>query len=527
VRSPGPLVLFPGFSVKALFFAIAALLALSAGPARAAQVPPGIEGSDRTGDLLALANRMEATRPLEALRAAKVGILLARQDGDQEKEMAFLSSAAYCSSQTGDLAQAVAYANEALTLSTRLGNRERMAKAHNILGITYTFMGSYSRALDEELEALRIREQLGLESASLQSMNLIGVIYHHSGQYPKAIEYYQKILDRMAGKSDPPRTILVNLNIGFSKYKMGRFQEALEHHLMALELSRKTKDNPYLLYAYVNLGLAYTDLGNYPEAARYLHMALAGYQVDDQKYGRVQVLNALGRLDLLSGKVDHGITWAREGAALSELIQARDELKTSYELLASLYEKKGDYPDALKFYKLYASTKDSIFSNQESEKIADISMRIVSLKKDHEIGSLKNEKVISSLKLQKERYFSLLLGSGIITLSLFVLVLSISGKKTRNSKVLLEATNAKLQALNAELQETVREVKTLSGLLPICAKCKKIRDDDGYWQQLEGYISKHTSATFSHGICPHCAEDLYPEVMEARRCRHGEAEAVP
>ena len=63
----------------------------------------------------------------------------------------------------------------------------------------------------------------------------------------------------------------------------------------------------------------------------------------------------------------------------------------------------------------------------------------------------------------------------------------------------------------AELRQALSEVKTLSGFLPICASCKKIRDDNGYWNQIEAYISEHSDAEFSHGICPECAEKLYPE----------------
>ena len=62
-----------------------------------------------------------------------------------------------------------------------------------------------------------------------------------------------------------------------------------------------------------------------------------------------------------------------------------------------------------------------------------------------------------------------------------------------------------LRDLNAALQE----VKKLSGLLPICASCKKIRDDKGYWNQIESYIEKHSDALFSHGICEECADELY------------------
>lgn len=64
-----------------------------------------------------------------------------------------------------------------------------------------------------------------------------------------------------------------------------------------------------------------------------------------------------------------------------------------------------------------------------------------------------------------------------------------------------------------ELKETIAKVKTLGGLLPICANCKKIRDDKGYWNQLEGYIQDHSEAEFTHGICPECIEKLYPGIQ--------------
>jgi len=68
-----------------------------------------------------------------------------------------------------------------------------------------------------------------------------------------------------------------------------------------------------------------------------------------------------------------------------------------------------------------------------------------------------------------------------------------------------------LLAEKAALEAALHEVKTLHGLLPICASCKKIRDDDGYWHQVDSYISQHTEVQFSHSICPECRAQLYPE----------------
>ena len=74
------------------------------------------------------------------------------------------------------------------------------------------------------------------------------------------------------------------------------------------------------------------------------------------------------------------------------------------------------------------------------------------------------------------------------------------------------------ERLIAELRNAIEEVKTLSGIIPICAHCKKVRDDKGYWEQVESYVAQHTKAQFSHGICPKCVEKHYP--VQAERMRN-------
>jgi len=78
--------------------------------------------------------------------------------------------------------------------------------------------------------------------------------------------------------------------------------------------------------------------------------------------------------------------------------------------------------------------------------------------------------------------------------------------------VKLQKTEEQLRLRNIELEKTLSEVKTLSGLLPICCSCKKIRDDEGYWNEIEQYISDHSDLQLSHGICPECVGQLYPEL---------------
>jgi PAS domain-containing protein len=67
------------------------------------------------------------------------------------------------------------------------------------------------------------------------------------------------------------------------------------------------------------------------------------------------------------------------------------------------------------------------------------------------------------------------------------------------------------ERLIAELKEALANIKTLKGLIPICASCKKIRTDQGFWQQVEVYIREHSDVEFSHGLCPDCLKKLYPD----------------
>lgn len=84
-----------------------------------------------------------------------------------------------------------------------------------------------------------------------------------------------------------------------------------------------------------------------------------------------------------------------------------------------------------------------------------------------------------------------------------------------NLETQVQERTAALQKETQRLQEALANVRTLSGLIPICASCKKIRDDKGYWNQLELYIQQNSDAMFSHGLCPDCILKLYPEFVSA------------
>jgi len=100
----------------------------------------------------------------------------------------------------------------------------------------------------------------------------------------------------------------------------------------------------------------------------------------------------------------------------------------------------------------------------------------------------------------------------VITVSIF-LVVALAFSLIRRWRLLL-ISQMDLAQRNKQLQKALSEIKQLKGIIPICASCKQIRDDEGFWHQVESYVRDHSEAEFSHSICPECMKKLYPEFVE-------------
>jgi hypothetical protein len=106
---------------------------------------------------------------------------------------------------------------------------------------------------------------------------------------------------------------------------------------------------------------------------------------------------------------------------------------------------------------------------------------------------------------------SLLMFFGIYLIRPLFAAMVRSGEDLRTLNAKLEGISKDQQKLILDLQDAAASIKTLKGMLPICASCKKVRDDKGYWNQIEAYVSDHSDAEFTHALCPECAGKLYPE----------------
>lgn len=132
--------------------------------------------------------------------------------------------------------------------------------------------------------------------------------------------------------------------------------------------------------------------------------------------------------------------------------------------------------------------------------------QIMILHSEKDLGILEIDDV--KFPEQKERYLSLSLS-----------ITEVCGLAIENAKryqFIRDAEN-QLRTEKEKLEKALSEVKTLSGLIPICSHCKKIRDDKGYWNQVEAYIQEHSDAKFSHGICRDCMQQYYSDYIQEKK----------
>ena len=133
---------------------------------------------------------------------------------------------------------------------------------------------------------------------------------------------------------------------------------------------------------------------------------------------------------------------------------------------------------------------------------------------DQFLGAMEIYYDITARKQQLDRLMarsSVLVFAIALGLLISIMVMLFVENKTISKRIQAEKERERLLA---ELQDAVAKIKTLSGLLPICSNCKKIRDDKGYWMHIESYIRDRSEAKFSHSICPECAKILYPDFFE-------------
>ena len=339
-------------------------------------------------------------------------------------------------------------------------------------------MGRIDDALQNFMHSLRISRELNDDSAVGYALNNIGTIFEAKGVYDSTLVYYQGSMQCYQNIGDS-KGVLQNLNdMGAVYNKIGDYDLALDVSEAAFDRAVAVDNQDGEATALMNMGVSYAKTKNFGNA-----------------------------LDVFIQSRD-----------LSMKIGRRELLKDNYFHLSDVYEQLGDYKKSTMFLKLFDALKDSLFNEQTAENTDRLRITYETAKKERENELLRKVNESQQDVIRKTRLIILLTSGMSGVIAVLAVILYTLYRQKNKANILLGATNSELSLQRdeldrqkSEIQEAISKIKALSGLLPICASCKKIRDDSGYWREVESYISDHSEALFSHGICPDCLKKLYPE----------------
>jgi PAS domain S-box-containing protein len=308
---------------------------------------------------------------------------------------------------------ALEYYLKSLRISEELKNKESIAKSLNNIGVVYKLLGNYKEALKYFLKSLKLKQDIGNRYGTASALNNIGMIYGELKNYKKALEYFLKSLEIKEENKDRKGTATALNNIGMIYYKLNNYEKTLEYLLKSLKISEETGFKTSIANTSINIGDSYIKLKEYDTASLYFE----------------------------------------QGLKLAKEIEAKYLLKDCYNSISNLYFAKGSYQKALKYYKIHSDIKDSIFTKESSEKIAEMQTRYETEKKEKEIEILSKNNKIQNLEIVRQRNLrnSFIVISILIAILVFIIYRLY--RAIQKTNVMLKEENIQTEKENIELTD--------------------------------------------------------------------------
>ncbi len=283
----------------------------------------------------------------------------------------------------GDYSEAVFYYQEALQINRSLDDKSATAAAVNNIGNVYLRLGNYEKALDHYLQALKLKEEVG--DSQVHAINSIGNVYLMMNDFDRALECHLQALQLHEEGNDTTHVIQLLNNIGLDYKHLGKFGKAIESFERALAL---TEGNPYSNLAsrtLNNIGILHREMGAYETSLRIFRQALALKRDSDDQLGLSAALVNIGQSLLLLERYHEAEDNLREGLAIAEKLQAREQLCEGYESMSRLYLRQAVLATEAECRKYYESAwevleksyrlSEEIWRSKSSRYLVDMQVR--------------------------------------------------------------------------------------------------------------------------------------------------------
>ncbi len=410
--------------------------------------------------------------------------------------------------------EALDASEEAFRIAHGLDDFRREIQSGILRGRTLLDAGRHLAGLEVLLQTRNLADEgfaPGTIPAGIQAdlSNDLGAAYDFLHCPELAVDHYRKTLEIWQGHRR--LELVARQNIGAALHRMGRYDEALEMDVAALLLSQGLADRMSSAQLHLNTAIVLTDLGRVEDAVSHARTALELSEGIDPGDVRMRGEAALGRIQFRRDQFDDAERLLESAFEQAHQAGDRELILSILPTMAQLAAQRGDYEDAYDAMLLTAGFGPVVDAHAQEHLIA-LHARFDALQREHDL-----EVLAAEVAAERSARMSAWLIAGL--LAGLALTVTFTWRLRLRAHRSLARAHAELAKTHRELLDQTsvaeahrRELKVLQGLLPICCYCKKIRDEDGAWSQLERYIDEHSEARFTHSYCPECLPRVEAEV---------------
>jgi len=396
-----------------------------------------------------------------------------------------------------------------------LGERQQLARALNNIGSVHYQLGQHEPALASFLASLSLRRELGDTRGVALVLANIGGTYQDWHLYDRALPILEEAVATAERLGEPfahgwALHVLGMLHLERREFDTARsvFDRSINRYAAGARARPADAYNGWALNA-LGLAVVMVRSGQPAEGAALLRRVLATTDPQARFVLEARALLHLGEAYRTLGDRAAAIDAFTRSVRTASTREQRVSALRALEQLADMEEAVGNHRDALRHWHAFRALRDSVFNQGAMQRVASMEAQLRLDEQQRENGRLQSERSAQALLITRQRLQVSVAGTILIAAIALATVLALYSREGKRRERLLAASNASLATLNEELQQALSEVRTLSGLIPICASCKRVRDDRGFWEAVETYIAARSTATFSHGICASCGPELY------------------
>lgn len=339
---------------------------------------------------------------------------------------------------------------KAQNLSEKVHDSLEISRSLNYIGLVYWKWGDLTLSLDYFTQALKIKESLNDSFEIAVTLNNMANIYNELKEYNESLKYANRALKLSEAINDKYSQGRALNNIGVSYYKMKNYDKAKDIQLKSLQVKETSGDKSGIGYSFSSLGDIYFDLKNFTKAIEYYEKSLEIRKDLHDNYGISSVLISIGKTYQKLGNNNLALEHYNKSLQIAQTGLLKEVEMNNYLALSNLYENFGDTKKALNYFRQYHDLKDSIYTKETRDKLAELRINFESEKKEKEISLLIKENELRQLQINKQsqRYNIL------ITISVFGILMTAFYFYFQNKrKLLLEEKNRNFEVYTNELKE--------------------------------------------------------------------------